>query len=68
MQRSPVEHCSTHSTGEQLPTFGPPKDSNVLPPVFTIHREYASDSDTRIPSSEFMKTSDEKATDEEKTL
>jgi hypothetical protein len=34
-------------------------DSNVLRPVFTIHRKYASDSDTQISSSVFMKTSDE---------
>ncbi|KAN0129144.1 hypothetical protein V8E53_013015 [Lactarius tabidus] len=69
MQKSPVEHCSTHSTGEQLPAFGPSKDSNMLRPAFTIHREYASDSDTRIPASVFMKTSDEEKTcDEEKTL
>ncbi|KAN0129157.1 hypothetical protein V8E53_013028 [Lactarius tabidus] len=69
MQRSPVDHCSTHSTGVQLPAFGSPRDSNVLRPVFMIHHEYASDSDTRISSSVFMKTSDEeKSSDEEKTL
>ncbi|KAN0129150.1 hypothetical protein V8E53_013021 [Lactarius tabidus] len=58
MQRSPVEHFSTHPTGEQLPAFGPSKDS-IRRPMFTIHREYASDSDTLIPSSVFMKFSDE---------
>jgi hypothetical protein len=62
MQRSPVDHCSTYSTGLQLPAFGPPRDSNLLRPVFMIHREYASDSDTRISSSAFMKTSDEEKT------
>jgi hypothetical protein len=30
--------------------------------VFTIHREFASDSDTQIPSTVFMKTSDEERT------
>ena len=68
MQKSPVEHCSTHS-GAQLPAFGPAGNSNTPPPVFMIHREYACDSDTQIPSSVSIKISDEeKTTDEEKTL
>jgi hypothetical protein len=62
VQRSPVEHCSNHSTRVQLPTFGPRRDSNGLRPVFTIHREFASYSDMRIPSSVFMETSDEEKT------
>jgi len=62
MQKSPVEHCSTHSTGTQFmgrPASGSPGDSGMPRHVFTIHREYASDSDTQIPSMVFMKTSDE---------
>jgi len=59
MQRSPVEHSSTHLTGTGGRACGPPRDCSTPRHVFTIHREYASDSDTQVPSTVFMKTSDE---------
>lgn len=62
MQKSPVEHYSIYSTRMQFSNgsaFKPPTDGSTTRPVFTIHHEYTSDSDTQIPSSVFVKTSDE---------
>ena len=62
MQKSPVEYYSTYSTGMQFtsgPALGPPRAAGMPRHVYTIHREYASDSDTQVPSTMFMKTSDE---------
>ncbi|KAI9450400.1 hypothetical protein BJY52DRAFT_1356834 [Lactarius psammicola] len=63
MQKSPVEHYSTYSTGMQFasgPALGPPSAGVMSRHVYMIHREYASDSDTQVPSTMvFMKTSDE---------
>ncbi|KAI9450474.1 hypothetical protein BJY52DRAFT_1356565 [Lactarius psammicola] len=62
MQKSPVEHYSTYSTGMQFasrPALGPPSAGYMPRHVYTIHRECASDSDTQVPYTVFMKTSDE---------
>ncbi|KAH9058116.1 hypothetical protein EDB87DRAFT_952879 [Lactarius vividus] len=62
MQKSPVEYYSTYSTGMQFtsgPALGPPRAGGMPRHVYTIRREYASDSDTQVPSTMFMKTSDE---------
>ncbi|KAH9012370.1 hypothetical protein EDB84DRAFT_961492 [Lactarius hengduanensis] len=59
MQKSPIEHYSTHSTRMQFasgPALGPTRASDI---VYTIRREYASDFDTHISSMAFMKTADE---------
>ncbi|KAI9450398.1 hypothetical protein BJY52DRAFT_1356829 [Lactarius psammicola] len=63
MQMSPVEHYSTYSTGMQFASgsaLGPPSADAMPRHVYMIRREYASDSDTQVPSTMvFMKTSDE---------
>ena len=62
MQKSPVEYYSTYSTGMQFtsgPALGTPRAGNVPRHVYTIRRDYASDSDTQVPSTMFIKTSDE---------
>ena len=65
MQKSPVEYYSTYSTGMQFtsgPGLGPTRAGGVPRHVYTIRREYASDSDTQVPSTPstmFIKTSDE---------
>ncbi|KAI9450473.1 hypothetical protein BJY52DRAFT_176850 [Lactarius psammicola] len=62
MQKSPVEHYSTYSTRMQFasgPALRPPSAGDMRQQVYTIHREYASDSDVQVPSMVFMKTSDE---------
>ncbi|KAH9014579.1 hypothetical protein EDB83DRAFT_2321463 [Lactarius deliciosus] len=59
MQKSSIEHYSTHSSRMQFasgPALGPTRTGDT---VYTIRREYASDSDTHIPSMAFMKTADE---------
>ncbi|KAF8266937.1 hypothetical protein EI94DRAFT_1802332 [Lactarius quietus] len=61
MQKSPVEYYSTYSTGMQFtsgPALGPTR-AGMPRHVYTIRREYASDSDTQVPSTMFIKTSDE---------
>ncbi|KAH8991860.1 hypothetical protein EDB86DRAFT_3180766 [Lactarius hatsudake] len=70
MQKSPVEYYSTHSTGMQFasgPAIRSPSAGDRSRYVYTIRREYASDSDTHIPSTSmvFMKTPQ---ADEEKGL
>ncbi|KAH9032256.1 hypothetical protein EDB85DRAFT_2289811 [Lactarius pseudohatsudake] len=64
MQKSPVEYYSTCSTGPGMrftvgPTLGPPWAGDVPRREYTIHRKYASDSDTHVPSMVFIKTFDE---------
>ncbi|KAI9450397.1 hypothetical protein BJY52DRAFT_1215517 [Lactarius psammicola] len=62
MQKSPVEHYSTYSTGMQFasgPLPRPASAGNMSQHVYMIHREYTSDSDTHLPYKEFMKPSDE---------
>jgi len=59
-QMSPVEHYSVHSTEMQftrVPALGPP---SVPRHVLMIRRDSTSDSDTQIPSTVFIKPSDEK--------
>ncbi|KAH8991866.1 hypothetical protein EDB86DRAFT_1532728 [Lactarius hatsudake] len=70
MQKSPVEYYSTHSTGMQFangPAIRSPSAGDRSRYVYTIRREYASDSDAHIPfnSMVFMKTPQ---ADEEKGL
>ncbi|KAH9026228.1 hypothetical protein EDB84DRAFT_345757 [Lactarius hengduanensis] len=72
MQKSPVEYYSTHSTGMQFakgPAIRSPSAAagDRSRYVYTIRREYASDSDSHIPSTSmvFMKTPQ---ADEEKGL
>ena len=59
MQMSPIEYHSTHSTEMQFAR----DPALVLPSkpqhVYMIDREYVSDSDTQVPSTVFMKISDE---------
>ena len=64
VQKSPVDHCSTYSTGMQFANASsidskrPP--GHVMPrEVYTIRREYVNDSDTQVPSAMFASTSDE---------
>ncbi|KAH9173229.1 hypothetical protein EDB89DRAFT_747509 [Lactarius sanguifluus] len=62
MQKSPVEYYSTYSAGMQFangPAIRSPSAGDRSQHVYTIRREYASDSDIHIPSTSmlFMKTS-----------
>ncbi|KAH8991835.1 hypothetical protein EDB86DRAFT_1531551 [Lactarius hatsudake] len=62
MQKSPVEHYSTYSTGIQFatgPALAHPSARSMPSYVYTICREHTNDSDEPIPSAVFMKTSDE---------
>jgi hypothetical protein len=62
MQMSPVEHYSTPSAEMQfarVPALGPARASTTSRHVLTIHREYTSDFETQIPSTAFMRSSDE---------
>jgi hypothetical protein len=64
IQKSPVDHYSTYSTGMQF-AKAPSLDSNRLGhmvprQVYTIRREYVNDSDTQVPSASTL--------DEEKGL
>ncbi|KAH9014605.1 hypothetical protein EDB83DRAFT_2529292 [Lactarius deliciosus] len=55
MQKSPVEYYSTHSTGMQFssgPAIRSPSAGDRSRYVYTIRHEYASDSDTHIPSTD----------------
>ncbi|KAH9021759.1 hypothetical protein EDB84DRAFT_1441378 [Lactarius hengduanensis] len=62
MQKSPVEHYSTYSTGIQFatgPAFAQPSARSMPSYVYTICREHTNDSDEPISSAVFIKTSDE---------
>ncbi|KAI9439086.1 hypothetical protein H4582DRAFT_112939 [Lactarius indigo] len=63
IQKSPIEHYSTHSTRMQFasgPALGPARAGNEPRHVYSpIRREYANDSDTHAPSMVFMKTPNE---------
>ncbi|KAH9032243.1 hypothetical protein EDB85DRAFT_1259770 [Lactarius pseudohatsudake] len=62
MQKSPVEHYSTYSTGIQFatgPAFAQPSARSIPSYVYTICREHTNDSDEPISSAVFIKTSDE---------
>jgi hypothetical protein len=63
IQKSPVDHYSTYSTGMQFanaPSLDSNRLGNKMPrQVYTIRREYANDSDTQVPSAMFSSTLDE---------
>ncbi|KAH9004438.1 hypothetical protein EDB86DRAFT_1942173 [Lactarius hatsudake] len=63
VQKSPIEYYSTYSTRMQLASgpaaLGPTRVGDMPRHLYPIRREYASDSDTHIPSMVFMKTPDE---------
>ncbi|KAI0300032.1 hypothetical protein B0F90DRAFT_1817829 [Multifurca ochricompacta] len=67
MQKSPVDYYSNYSTGIQFaapPTsFGPHK-TGIRRNVYSIHREYITDSETQVPSTMFVKTLDRASGDE----
>ncbi|KAH8985016.1 hypothetical protein EDB92DRAFT_1390488 [Lactarius akahatsu] len=56
MQKSPIEYYSTGMQFARGPAGGPP---TVGDNVYPIRHEYASDSDTHVPSMVFVVTSDE---------
>ena len=60
IQMSPVEYHSTHSAGGMQFTKNPGlTQSSKSQHVYVIGREYASDSDTQVPSAVFTAISDE---------
>jgi hypothetical protein len=66
MQKSPVDYYSTQVSGMQFAngvSFGSYNNSGhrVARHVYTIRREYVTDSDTQVPSTMFVKTLEEKS-------
>lgn len=63
IQRSPVDHYSTCSTGMQFANASSldlNRRGHKMPrQVYTIRREYVNDSDTQVPSAMFSRTLDE---------
>ncbi len=63
IQKSPVDHCSTYSTGMQFAnasSLGSNRLGHMKPrQAYTIRREYVNDSDTQVPSGMFASTLDE---------
>ena len=64
VQKSPVDHCSTYSTGMQFANASSFGDSNrlghVMPrQVYTVRREFVNDSETQVPSAMYASTLDE---------
>ncbi|KAH9995256.1 hypothetical protein BJV77DRAFT_1066347 [Russula vinacea] len=64
VQKSPVDHCSTYSTGMQFANASSFGDSNrlghVMPrQVYTVRREFMNDSETQVPSPMYASTLDE---------
>ncbi|KAH9010313.1 hypothetical protein EDB84DRAFT_1570593 [Lactarius hengduanensis] len=59
MQKSPIEYYSIGMQFARGAALGPPKVGDMPRHVYPIRHEYASDSDTHVPSTVFVETSDE---------